>query len=107
MSKRQLIEDAASDLTKKLTDEGKLIEAGFAAFAHYVIAKDAPVEQLREMRLAYMAGAEHLFSSIMNIMDPGEEPTDADMRRMSLIHTEIDYWRSQLSERVDPAQGRA
>src|SRR5690349_434766 len=107
MSKRQLFEQAAADITKELTDRGKLIEAGFALFARYVIPKDASPAQLNEMRLAYMAGAEHLFSSIMNILDPGDEPTPADLRRMDLISNEIDEWRAKLSERVQPAQGRA
>ena len=107
MNKARLIEQAASDVTKKLSDEGKLVEAGFAAFAHFVVPKDAPAVQLREMQLAFMAGAEHVFSSIMNILDPGEEPTDADLRRMDLIHKELDDWRSRISERVQPSQGRA
>ena len=107
MNKARLIEQAAGDVTKKLTDEGKLIEAGFAAFAHFVVPKDAPVIQLREMQLAFMAGAEHVFSSIMNILDPGEEPTDADLRRMDLIQKELETWRGRLWERVQPSQGRA
>jgi hypothetical protein len=107
MNRRELIEEAGHQATKDLADRGKLIEAGFALFAHYVIAKDAPPEQLREMRLAFMAGAEHLFSSIMNILDPGEDSTAADLRRMDLISAEIDAWRGQISERVQPAQGRA
>jgi hypothetical protein len=37
------------------------------------------------MQLAFMAGAEHVWSSVINMLDPGEEPTDADMRRMDLI----------------------
>ncbi len=107
MNKARLIERAALDVTKELTDKGKLIEAGFAAFRHFVIAKDAPAIQVQEMQLAFMAGAEHLFSSIMGILDPGDEPSAADLRRMDLINTEIDTWRGKLSERVDPAQGNA
>ena len=106
-SKRRRIEQAATDLTKELTDEGKLIEAGFAAFASLVIPKDAPTIQLREMQLAFMAGAEHVWSSIMNILDPGEEPTAADLRRMDLIQRELDEWRGKFSERIDPAKGNA
>lgn len=106
-SKRRVIDQAAHDLTKELTEHGKLVEAGFALFAHYTIAKDAPSVQLSEMRLAFMAGAEHVFSSIMNMLDPGDEPTAADLRRMELISKEIDGWRAKLSERVQPAQGRA
>lgn len=107
MNKARLIEQAASDVTKELSDRGKIVEAGWAAFRHFVVPKDAPAIQVREMQLAFMAGAEHLFSSIMNILDPGEEPTDADLRRMDLIHTEIDEWRGRISERIQPSQGRA
>lgn len=107
MNKAKVIEEAAHRLTKELADKGKLVEAGFAAFALYVIPKDAPAVQLSEMRLAYMAGAEHLFSSIMNILDPGADPTAADLRRMDLIDREIAEWRVKLSERVQPSQGNA
>lgn len=107
MNKARMIEEAASQATKELTDQGKLIEAGFAAFRVMVMAKDAPPIQISEMRLAFMAGAEHVFSSIMNILDPGEEPTPADLRRMDLIDKEIGEWRGRISERVQPSQGRA
>jgi hypothetical protein len=107
MNKAKLIEQAATEATKELTDKGRLIEAGFASFAHFVIPKDALDIQLRDMRLAFMAGADHLFSSIMNILDPGEEPTEADLRRMDLINKELDEWRAKLSELIEPAQGHA
>lgn len=101
------IDETASQLTKALIDDGKLIEAGFVAFANLVIPKDASPTQQREMRLAFMAGAEHVWSSVMNVLDEGEEPTADDMRRMDAIQTEIDAWRAKLSERINPAQGRA
>ena len=78
------------NLTKDLTDKGLLIEAGFAALRHMAIAKDASAEQVDEMRGAFFAGAQHLFASIMSILDPGdEEPTENDLRRMSLITDEL------------------
>jgi hypothetical protein len=106
-SKRRRIERAADELTKELSNKGKLIEAGFAAFASFVISKDAPATQLDEMRIAFMAGAEHVWSSVMNMLDPGEEPTDADLRRMDLIQKEIDEWRIKLSDRINPVRGNA
>lgn len=107
MNKARLIEQVASDVTKEFTDKGKLIEAGFAAYAHFVVPKNAPPVQLSETQMAFMAGAEHLWSSIMNILDPGQEPTDADLRRMDLIERELGEWRGKLSERIQPSQGRA
>src|SRR4051794_31213244 len=83
-------------LTKALADQGKLIEAGFIGLRLAAIPPDAPEVQVREMRKAYMAGAQHLFSSIMGILDPGEEPTDADMARLDLIHGELEAFRHEL-----------
>jgi hypothetical protein len=77
------------DITKKLTDEGKLIGAGFIGFSIAFIPKDAPAEQVLSYRTAFMAGAQHLFASLMGILDPGAEPTEDDMRRMSLINKEL------------------
>lgn len=108
MNKAKLIEMAAHDVTKKLVDRGLLIEAGFAAYAHLSgVDKNAPTESLRELQLAFMAGADHLFSSIMNIMDADAEPTDADLRRMDQIHHELEQWRGRIAERVMPSKGRA
>lgn len=105
--REKIYEQAASEATKILIDQGKLIEAGFALFAEYVIPKDASPGQKTDIQLAFMAGAEHLFSSIMTILDPGEEPTEADMRRLHLISEELNEWRERLINLVTPTQGSA
>jgi hypothetical protein len=98
--------DIATALTKKLAEEGKLIEGGFAAM-QIIMLDGAPREKIDEMRIAYMAGAEHLFSSMIAIMDPGEEPTEADLKRMDLIHAELQGWRDVLAARVGKTGGHA
>jgi hypothetical protein len=100
MTDKNSIRGIATELTKKLTDEGKLIEAGFEAYRHLVIAKDAPPIQVSEMRLSFMAGAEYLFSSVMTILDPGEEPTATDLRRMDQIHQELEAWRALFKAKL-------
>ena len=88
-------------LTKELADKGKLIEAWWAGLRLIAISADAPAVQLREMRLAYMAGAQHLFSSMMNIMDKDREPTAADLNRMDLIDKELSAFVSELETWVE------
>src|SRR5262245_18879548 len=83
-------------ITKRLGDEGKLIEAGWEALRLIAIPEDAPAVQIHEMRMAYMAGAQHLFSCLMAIQDPGEEPTEDDIRRMDLIDAELQNFRKEL-----------
>src|SRR5262249_24619153 len=100
---RELVEA----LSRKLTDEGKLIEAGWVAFRAFVIPRDAPDVQVSEMRLAFMAGAQHLFGSIMTILEPGAEPTDADLRRMDQIASEMQGVVAPLTMRGLKVKGHA
>jgi hypothetical protein len=48
------------DLSKKLTDEGKVIEAGWIGLRLAAVGRRASPEQLAEMRMAFMAGGTHL-----------------------------------------------
>ena len=93
-------------LTRELMDQGKLIEAGWVSLRLAAIPLDAPAIQLEEMRKAYFAGAQHLHASLMTGLEEGTEPTDADMRRMSLIAAELEEFGNQLSADL-PTHGRA
>jgi|SRR5262245_8914465 len=95
-------------LTKRLTDEGRLIEAGWVGLRLAAIADNAPAAQLEEMRMAFMGGAAHLFASITSILDPGEEPTADDLARMNNIHNELRAFEEEfkrkhgLGKRAEP-----
>lgn len=93
-------------LTRELADQGRLLEAGWISLRLAAIPLDAPAIQLEEMHKAYMAGAQHLYASIMGFFDPGDEPTDADMRRMALIDAELRDFADKLMADV-PTAGRA
>ena len=103
MADRQFLEQ----LTKRLADDGKLIEAGWVSLRLHAVPLNAPPVQLEEMRNAFMAGAQHLFASIMTVLDPGTEPTDADMERMSMIADELDAFGKELISRIGKASGSA
>lgn len=87
------------NLEKDLLNEGKLIEAGWIGLRIAAVPLDAPAIQLEEMRNAFFAGAQHLLSSIMSILDLGNEPTEADMARMALIQDELDRFIEVFSAR--------
>lgn len=90
-----------------LITEGKLIAAGFHLFRQAVIPPNAPQVQIDEMRNAWFAGAQHLYGSIMGVLDEGEEPTKADMQRMENIASEMDAYAKELALRVAPTHGAA
>lgn len=87
-------------LSRDLTDQGKLIEAGWVGLRLAAIPLNAPKDQLVEMRKAFFAGAQHLFASIMTIMEEDAEPTDADLRRMDLIDTELRSFGHDLEREI-------
>lgn len=98
-----VVTDAAKNellkrLTNELTDRGLLIEAGWVGYRIQVIHETAPEIQLTESRKAFFAGAQHLFASMMTALDPGSEPTDADMRRMDNINAELEAFVEELKK---------
>lgn len=86
-------------LERELVDKGQLIEAGWVGLRLAAIPEDAGKVQPEEMRNAFFAGAQHLFSSIMSILDDDREPTDADLNRMSLINAELEIFIKDFSKR--------
>lgn len=92
--------EAVVAITKQLTDEGRLVEAGFTAM-QVIALEGASDAQIHDMRLAFMAGADHLFSSIISILDPDAEPTPKDLQRMDLIDGELEKWRTLIASYFD------
>jgi hypothetical protein len=86
-------------LERELVDKGKLIEAGWVSLRLAAIPEDAGKVQLEEMRNAFFAGAQHLFASIMDVMDDDREPTEADLARMSQISAELDVFIRDFSKK--------
>lgn len=84
-----------TDPIKKLADDGFLIEAGWQSLKALVL-QDAPEIQIREMRKAFFAGAQHLFTSLMQVMDDGNEPTPDDLRRMEMVSVELEAYTDAL-----------
>lgn len=107
MSNKEQLQRAIVDkVTRELTDQGKLIEAGWASLRLLAIPPTAGPTQLAEMRMAFFAGAQHLFGSIMVALDEGEEPTADDMRRMELISAELADFAHDLTAALHPGHGR-
>ena len=100
MRNKQPERAALDTLARDLIDKGLLIEAGFASLRAQAMHPDAPPDQVREMRAAFFAGAQHVFGSIMQALDPGAEPSAADFSRMDKIaaelHAFIEQWTNDL-----------
>lgn len=94
-------------LSRDLVDAGKIIEAGWIGLRLAAIPLGAPAAQLDEMRNAFFAGAQHLFASILAVLEPGDDPTDSDLRRLDLIRTELDRFIRDFEMRHTETKGTA
>lgn len=94
-------------LTKDMIAKGLLIQAGFQMYRAVTPGLAlASKEHLAELEFAYFAGAQHLFASIMTVLDAGEEPTEADLKRIENIGAELEEFAKGAALRYTPARGR-
>lgn len=93
----------ADSFAKAASDQGRLIEAGWRAYRKFILPRDASDQLADEAQMAFYAGAQHLFASIMSGLDPEHDPTDADLRRMDLIERELRVWAEAQLAKMDPA----
>jgi hypothetical protein len=100
--------EVVDQICRGLVDQGNLLEAGWKSYELLVLPVDAPTIQRHECRIAFFAGAQHLFSSIMGILEPGDdEPTEKDLRRMDAINKELNRFIAEFKlEHLTPARGR-
>jgi hypothetical protein len=98
-TRQEAIERISRAITSVLMKEGRLIESGFRMFILLAYTDGVPTnagipvgvskEQYDALRNAFFAGAQHLFGSLSNGFDESAEPTEGDMRKMSLINSEL------------------
>ena len=101
------VERLADEVSRELANSGKLIEGGWAALRIKFVPADTPARQIADMRLAYMAGAQHLWASVFGVLDPEAEPTAGDMERMSKIEAELAAWAAEIARDHYPTRGSA
>jgi len=91
--------ELADNLTRECIDRGQIIEGGWRALEILMLQGVSDVQRT-EMRKAYFFGAQHLWASIMGILEPGTEPTDLDLERMSKINAELEKFVEEMKGTV-------
>jgi len=106
MSDPRTVEQLAVRLTKDLVDQGKLLEASWQLY-RLLMLKAAFHEPREAEREAFEAGCELVFTSIMNMMEPGTEPTEHDLQRMDSIFREVQAIQQRLQLKYGRSMGNA
>lgn len=73
----------------------KRIEKEWALYST-LIPMGAAESQVRETKRAFYGGAQTLLAIIMRMLDPGTEPTEADLRKMDEIDRELRDFLEQV-----------
>ena len=89
---------------KGLSEMGRLIEGGWLAYRLKVVPMEASAVQVHECRLAFYAGAAHLFYGILAAMDDGVEDTEADLEKMNLIDVELKSFQIEMIKKMKGPQ---
>lgn len=80
----------SKDAATKPNEAGNLrIGAGWDKYRLEVIPIDASRTQVEETRNGFYAGAWHLLACVMSALEPGTEPTDADLKLLDEIQAEL------------------
>lgn len=95
---------AMDELSKALADRGCAIEAGWVALRKVWLDPASPPGQVRDLRWAFMAGAQHTFSTIMGMLDPGDDATDADLSRLDKMNAELARFVEEMNAAM-PTKG--
>lgn len=90
-------EEAIDQLLREQTDQTNVIETLWLLYANHVKVPPGGVQWI-ESRRSFFAGALTLFECLMRILEPGTEPTDADLRPMDRIAGELTRYREELKK---------
>jgi hypothetical protein len=95
------------ELAMKMADQGLLIEAGWVGLRAATLDSTTSLQQLHELRCVFFAGAQHLFSSLITILDPRDDVTGMDLQRLERIAEELQRFITEFELEIARAEGRA
>lgn len=94
------IADLADKLVRELAAQGLLVEAGWQTY-RLLCLKVPPHEARDDLREAFMMGAEHIFASMIQMLDPGTEETPGDIMLLSKLDAELEVVRQVLQRKYN------
>ncbi len=93
---KEELQAMAREIEKRLADQGRAIEGGWRSYKVLVLPKGVSRIQEDETQQAFYAGANHALFTLLSIMDPGEDPTEADLQRLSKMTQELQAFNSEF-----------
>jgi hypothetical protein len=82
----------------------KVIAEAWRSYERHVVPASAPEIQRSETKKAFYAGASTLFGAILAMLEPGEEPTEADLRKMDAVAQELQEHLEEVRREAEVRQ---
>lgn len=101
----QQTKEIVDAVVKEFSDQGMLIEGGWKAYELLSLQNTSPIQR-SECRKAFFLGAQHLFASIMGVLEPDAEPTEKDLERMDKIDAELKKFLEEIKQPPPPPPAR-
>jgi hypothetical protein len=97
-------EQYAQKLTEALANSGMLIYGGWKLFEKAFIPPIVSDQQRHDMMIGFIAGADHLWYSLLATTQPGDDLTEGEEKRMEMIENELQTFREYMkSIRTQPS----
>lgn len=93
---KELFVKMVTELSKQAADKGRAIELGWLGLRLAAYNPSLPEDTVATYREAFFAGASHLFSTMVTVMDSDREPTLQDLRRVELIQHELEEFNEEF-----------
>jgi hypothetical protein len=81
------------------------LAAAWDGYVALCIPPDTAAEDIAALRVAFFAGASVLFYGLITMQDPGDDPTDDDLRRMDILYAEVKRFAENFDETIWRAMG--
>ena len=101
----ELNEGLVEALTAALIDKGLFIELGFLTL-RWKAWPEAPPAMVQEMRMAFFAGAQHVFHGVLNVLGESKDEV-ADFHRMDQVDAELRRFIDDFQSRFLKTEGSA
>lgn len=88
----------ADNLLRELSDRGQIVEGGWKAYELLTgLGKTSDIQR-KECRKAFFFGAQHVFASLVAMLEPGTDATDTDIHRMTKLDAELRRFLSEVTK---------
>jgi len=95
---REMIREIAKKLSCELADQGRLTEGGWKAFETMFLPTAVNEDQRHDMRIAFFAGAQHIFHTMVSIAEEGTEATPNDLSRFQKLDDELTEFAEYMAK---------